>query len=232
MLDAINDGEVEYPERMTFMQWLAWRKSTGTRPLKKKDGGSSSLEEENKLWKEVMEFLHDAGEEELEEEEEEEDEEEEAEEPAPPPDQLPPEDERVELSSLELEPDEAHASAALAASCGRSTESGSERGPSPRCAESLQKELRELYRPDQEPVADYLTRLARELDKLTTKATLLSEEFGKLGVDWHPTRIVRALRTRFSGEAEDATETEKEVQALGELIQAERQARQGLELAV
>ena len=83
MLDAINDGEVEYPERMTFMQWLAWRKSTGTRPLKKKDGGSSSLEEENKLWKEVMEFLHDAGEEELEEEEEEEDEEEASEAPHP-----------------------------------------------------------------------------------------------------------------------------------------------------
>ena len=76
LLDAINDGDVEFPGRMTFMDWLKWRKSTGTRPLKKRDGVSTTLEEENVLWKEVMDFLHDAGEEELEEEEEEEEEEE------------------------------------------------------------------------------------------------------------------------------------------------------------
>ena len=76
LLDAINDGEVEFPGRMTFMDWLKWRKSTGTRPLKKRDGVSTTLEEENVLWKEVMDFLHDAGEEELEGEEEEEEEEE------------------------------------------------------------------------------------------------------------------------------------------------------------
>ena len=90
---AINDGDVEFPSRMSFMDWLKllkWRKTTGTRPLKKRDGVSTTLEEENKLWKEVMDFLHDADEEELEEEEEEEDEEEEEEEadaavdPAPP----------------------------------------------------------------------------------------------------------------------------------------------------
>ena len=88
LLDAINDGDVEFPGRMTFMDWLKWRKSTGTRPLKKRDGVSTTLEEENVLWKEVMDFLHDAGEEELEEEEEEEEEEEQeadtAVEPAPP----------------------------------------------------------------------------------------------------------------------------------------------------
>ena len=88
LLDAINDGEVEFPGRMTFMDWLKWRKSTGSRPLKKRDGVSTTLEEENVLWKEVMDFLHDAGEEELEEEEEEEEEEEQeadtAVEPAPP----------------------------------------------------------------------------------------------------------------------------------------------------
>ena len=81
LLDAINDGDVEFPGRMTFMDWLKWRKSTGTRPLKKRDGVSTTLEEENALWKEVMDFLHDAGEEDLEEEEEEEDA---AIEPAPP----------------------------------------------------------------------------------------------------------------------------------------------------
>ena len=85
LLDAINDGDVEFPGRMTFMDWLKWRKSTGTRPLN--DGVSTTLEEENVLWKEVMDFLHDAGEEELEEEEEEEEEEEQeadAVKPAPP----------------------------------------------------------------------------------------------------------------------------------------------------
>ena len=53
LLDAINDGDVEFPGRMTFMDWLKWRKSTGTRPLKKRDGVSTTLEEENVLWKEV-----------------------------------------------------------------------------------------------------------------------------------------------------------------------------------
>ena len=79
-------------------------------------------------------------------------------------------------------------------------------GSVPATAETLEAELRELYRPDQEPVGDYLTRLARvvlalraygvnvgqpELEKLTTKATLLAEEFAKIGGDWHPTRMVR-----------------------------------------
>ena len=54
LLDAINDGDVEFPSRMSFMDWLKWRKTTGTRPLKKRDGVSTTLEEENKLWKEVM----------------------------------------------------------------------------------------------------------------------------------------------------------------------------------
>ena len=75
LLDAINDGEVEFLAKMTFMDWLKWRKSTGTCPLNKRDGVSTTLEEKNQLWKEVMDFLHDAGEEELEEEEEEEEEE-------------------------------------------------------------------------------------------------------------------------------------------------------------
>ena len=66
-----------------------------------------------------------------------------------------------------------------------------------------------------------------ELEKLTTKATLLAEEFGKLGGDWHPTRMVRALRA-FSAaalrtgveEPVDVEESQKEIQAIGELILA------------
>ena len=114
-------------------------------------------------------------------------------------------------------------------------------GSVPATAETLQAELRELYRPDQEPVSDYLTRLARvvlalraygvnvgqpELEKLTTKATLLAEEFAKIAGNWHPTRMVRALRARFSTaalrtgteEPVGAEESQKEIQAIGELI--------------
>ena len=47
---------------------------------------------------------------------------------------------------------------------------------------------------------------------LTTKATLLSEEFGQVGGDWHPTRMARHLRTR--GDAR------RRFRALGELILA------------
>ena len=246
LLDAINDGDVEFPSRMSFMDWLKWRKTTGTRPLKKRDGVSTTLEEENKLWKEVMDFLHDADEEELEEEEEEDEEEEEEEvdaavDPAPPGSHpaagahtgLTDEElAALEATSVELLPDEER-EAALAAAAAKSAaapkaSSGpgpARAGPSgppstvgsvPASAETLQAELRELYRPDQEPVGDCLTRLARavlalraygvnvgqpELEKLTTKTTLLAEEFGKLGGDWHPTRMVRALRARFSAAA-------------------------------
>ena len=268
LLDAINDGEVEFPGRMTFMDWLKWRKSTGTRPLKKRDGVSTTLEEENVLWKEVMDFLHDAGEEELEEEEEEEEEEEQdvdaAVEPAPPPAHpaagahtglTDKEFAGLDATSVELLPD-AEREAALAAAAAKSAAApkpSSGPGPAlagpsdppstPAMAETLQAELRELYRPDQESVSDYLTRLARvvlalraygvnvgqpELEKLTTKATLLAEEFGKIGGDWHPTRMVRALRARFSAaalrtgseEPMDAEESQKEIQTIGELILA------------
>ena len=108
-------------------------------------------------------------------------------------------------------------------------------------AESLQADLRELYRPDQEPVADYLTRISRivlalrahgvvvssvELGRLTTKASLLAEEFGQVGGDWHPTRMVRRLRARFTaaalkeGDDGDDAEVQNEIQAIGELILA------------
>ena len=114
-------------------------------------------------------------------------------------------------------------------------------GSVPATAESLQVDLREMYRPDQEPVADYLTRISRivlalrvhgvavssvELDRLTTKASLLAEEFGQVGGDWHPTRMVRRLRARFTaaalkeGDDGDDADVQKEIQAIGELILA------------
>ena len=89
-------------------------------------------------------------------------------------------------------------------------------GSVPATAGSLQADLREMFRPDQEQVADYLTRISRivlalrahgvaiasaELDGLATKASLLAEEFGQVGGDWHPTRMVRRLRARFTAAA-------------------------------
>ena len=111
----------------------------------------------------------------------------------------------LDATSVELLPD-AEREAALAAPAAKSAAAPKSSlgpgpalaGPSgppstagsvPATAETLQAELRELYRPDQEPVGDYLTRLARvvlalraygvnvgqpELEKLTTKATLLA----------------------------------------------------------
>ena len=114
-------------------------------------------------------------------------------------------------------------------------------GSVPATAESLQADLWEMFRPDQEPVADYLTRISRivlalrahgvaisspELDGLATKASLLAEEFGQVGGDWHPTRMVRRLRARFTaaalkeGDDGDDADVQKEIQAIGELILA------------
>ena len=65
-------------------------------------------------------------------------------------------------------------------------------------------------------MAAYLTRISRivlalrahgvalssaELDGLATKASLLAEEFGQVGGDWHPTKMVRRLRARFTAAA-------------------------------
>ena len=58
-LECINTGVVPYPERMTYVRGLEWRKETGSRPVKRRDGRSTSTAEEVALWRSVMEFLHD-----------------------------------------------------------------------------------------------------------------------------------------------------------------------------
>ena len=83
----------------------------------------------------------------------------------------------LEATSVELLPDEEREAALAAAAAKSAAAPKSSPGPGPAragpsgppstvgsvpaSAETLQAELRELYRPDQEPVADYLTRLAR-----------------------------------------------------------------------
>ena len=59
LLDAINDGLVPYPERMSYVRWLEWRKETGSRPVKRRDGRSTTSAQEVALWRTVMDFLHD-----------------------------------------------------------------------------------------------------------------------------------------------------------------------------
>ena len=255
LLECINTGAVPFPERMSYVRWLEWRKETGSRPVKRRDGRSTSTAEEVALWRSVMDFLHDMKEEDEEEEEEEEEDDE---------DESPPPEEPVDdLDGPELIPDagdglseaaaleQAAARAAAAAPTAGATglaaagDSAGLSGPPstagsvPATAESLQADLREMFRPDQEPVADYLTRISRivlalrahgvaissaELDGLATKASLLAEEFGQVGGDWHPTRMVRRLRARFAaaalkeGDDADDVDVQKEIQAIGELI--------------
>ena len=71
LLECIETGAVPFPERMTYVRWLEWRKETGSRPVKRRDGRSTSTTEEVALWRSVMDFLHDVKEDEEEEEEEE-----------------------------------------------------------------------------------------------------------------------------------------------------------------
>ena len=266
LLECINTGAVPFPECMSYVRWLEWRKETGSRPVKRRDGRSTSTAEEVALWRSVMDFLHDMKEEDEEEEEEEEDDEDESPPPEEPVDDLDgPElipdagDGLSEAAALEQAAANAAAAAPSAGATGlavagdsalavvplsadrRAGLSGppSTAGSVPATAESLQADLREMFRPDQEPVADYLTRISRivlvlrvhgvaiasaELDGLATKASLLAEEFGQVGGDWHPTRMVRRLRARFTaaalkeGDEGDNADVQKEIQAIGELI--------------
>ena len=265
LLECINEGAVPFPERMSFVRWLEWRRQTGSRPVKRRDGRSTSSADEVALWRAVMDFLHDVKEED---EEEEEEEEEDDEDESPPPEE--PVDDldgpelilmlgrgpvRRLLPSKRLpallqqrplpEPSAAAVDSALAvvplSADRRAGLSGppSTAGSVPATAESLQADLREMFRPDQEPVGEYLTRISRivlalrahgvaissaELDGLATKASILAEEFGQVGGDWHPTRMVRRLRARFAaaalkeGDDADDVDVQKEIQAIGELI--------------
>ena len=61
LLECIEAGSVAFPERMGYVQWLLCRRETGSRPLKKRDGRSTTPEEEAALWRQVMEFCRGRG---------------------------------------------------------------------------------------------------------------------------------------------------------------------------
>ena len=46
LLECINTGVVPYPERMSYVRWLEWRRQTGSRPVKRRDGRSTSSADE------------------------------------------------------------------------------------------------------------------------------------------------------------------------------------------
>ena len=204
LLEAIEGGDVPYPERMSYVAWLKWRRETGSRPLSKRDGVSTTPEQEAALWRKVMKFLHDAEDEDEDEEEEEEDSELVPEASGAGGDSPPRVDVSAAARELAMVPTGAAYVPATAPGSRPAGPSGppSTAGSVPGTAEGLQAELRAIFRPDQEPVADYLTRVSRivlalkahgvtvnsrDLDALSTKATLLADEFSKIGGDWHPT---------------------------------------------
>ena len=222
-----------YPERMTYVRWLEWRKETGSRPVKRRDGRSTSTAEEVALWRSVMDFLHDVVEEEEEEEEDDEDE------------SPPPEEPVDDFDGPELIPDAGDGlseAAALEQAAARAAAAAPTTGATGLAAAGDSALAVVPLSADRgEPVADYLARRSRivlalrahgvavssvELDRLTTKASLLAEEFGQVGGDWHPTRMVRRLRARFTaaalreGDDGDDADVQKEIQAIGELILA------------
>ena len=58
LLEAIAAKKVEKPKLMIYNDWLGWRKTSQSRPTKKKDGKSTTSAEESELWKQVMENLY------------------------------------------------------------------------------------------------------------------------------------------------------------------------------
>ena len=162
LLEAIEGGDVPYPERMSYVAWLKWRRKTGSRPLSKRDGVSTTPEQEAALWRKVMKFLHNAEGEDEEEEEEEEDSELVPEVSGAGGDSPPRVDVSAAARELAMVPTGAAYVPATAPGSRPAGPSGppSTAGSVSGTAEGLQAELRAIFRPNQEPVADYLTRVS------------------------------------------------------------------------
>ena len=220
LAECLADGRIPIPEKMTFPKWQAWRKAEGRRPVRRRDGRGLTTEEEVALWRATMGELYGAREDDEDEEEEE---------------------QRDGDTSPELEP----AERALVPLRGATGGAASGAGGSPRPSstgtgaagvEELLKKLKELFRPQDEDLSDYLARITRlvmalkslghevavgDLDRITLKAELIQETFGAVG-SWDVRAMVRRLRDRFTSIALDVSLTEADknlhVGAIGELI--------------
>ena len=58
LLDAIASGLVPEPAPMSFSEWLRWRSGEGRRPVRTRDGRSTTMTQEAQLWRDVISSLH------------------------------------------------------------------------------------------------------------------------------------------------------------------------------
>ena len=192
--ECIADGRVPVPERMSFPKWQAWRRGEGRRPVLRRDGRGISTKDEVALWKATMVELYGA------EDSDEEDE-----------------------GSDELEPDAAASALAVRsdAAVGGLKVGGGAGGTSPRPSsagtgatgtDELLKQMKQVFRPDQEDMGVFLSRITRlvmalktlghevtqeDLALVTLKAEVIQESFEEVGT-WDVRALARNLRDKFA----------------------------------
>jgi hypothetical protein len=180
---------------MSFPKWQAWRRGGGRRPVLRRDGRRISTKDEVALWKATMVELYGA-----EDSDEEEDE-----------------------GSDELEPDAAASALAVRsdAAVGGLKVGGGAGGTSPRPSsagtgaagtDELLKQMKQVFRPDQEDMGVFLSRITRlvmalktlghevtqeDLALVTLKAEVIQESFEEVGT-WDVRALARNLRDKFA----------------------------------
>ena len=200
--ECIADGRVPRPERMSFPKWQAWRKDEGRRPEKKRDGRGLTTEEEVALWRSIMLELY--GEPESGEEEDEEEEllaEPEA-------------DAEVETALVPRPIGGLPGPGGRVGGSGGAPRLSGSPSPPPSSAgtgsagvEELLRMLKAVFRPDEEEIGTYLSRITRlvmalktlghelastEVDKLILKAEITQAVYEETG-SWDDKAMVRSL---------------------------------------
>ena len=226
LLEAIEADIIQVPE--------PWRKHKGRRPTI-----SITTAEEVKLWREAMEFFHDIKSDDEDDDEDDEEEEPEKDDSLEAPDAagvpaLPPPPGKSPLAAPA-------ATKAIEGAGPPRSGPPSSAGIAAPSADDLRKELFAVYRPDQGPLGQLMSRIGRlvlalkahkisgaasDLEKISLKATIRSEVYGRIGGDWDFKKLVRALRLRFSNAAtlgdydEHPEDSAKETDCIGEIILA------------
>ncbi|CAK9017668.1 Pro-Pol polyprotein, partial [Durusdinium trenchii] len=226
--ECIADGRVPVPEEMSFFKWQAWRKVEGKRPTRRRDGRGTTTVEEVALWRATMADLYgDDRAEGLNDEEED-----------------PEEESSSELVADGARPASGSPSRALVPVVkpgvglgGRDSPRSSSVGTGAAEVEELLKQLKALYRPQDEDMSEYLTRITRlvlalktlgyevsitDLARVSLKAELVQEAYERVGDRWDVRGMVRYLREKFTtaavGTEMPAENITEHVSAIGELI--------------